>query len=169
LSESDAFPAQLERALRGKGYDVRVVNAGISGDTTAGGLERIDWVLDGDDADMVIVALGANDALRGVDPKSTRKNLDQIIRRIKQKGPDILIAGMKAPPNLGMVFSGGYNSIYSDLADKHDVALYPFFLDGVVAKPYLNQNDGIHPNAKGVSMMVGAILPDVIDVLENGN
>lgn len=165
LPDSDSFPSQLERALNKKGYDVRVINAGVSGDTTAGGLERIDWVMQ-DPADLVILALGANDALRGIDPKSTRKNLDQIIRKIKATGTPVLLAGMKAPPNLGLVFAGGYNNIYTDLADKYDLPLYPFFLDGVIAQPMLNQRDGIHPNADGVAVVVGNILPEVIDALD---
>lgn len=168
LPDSDSFPSQLERALRSAGQNVRIINAGVSGDTTAGGLERLDWVMQ-DRADLVIVALGANDALRGVDPKSTRKNLDQIIRKIKATGTPVLLAGMKAPPNLGLVFSGGYNSIYTDLADKHDLPLYPFFLEGVVAKPMLNQRDGIHPNADGVAVIVANIMPEVIEVLEEND
>lgn len=160
LSNGDSFPVRLETALRGVGIRARVVNAGVSGDTTAGGRARLAWAL-GDEPDIVIVELGANDALRGIDPEETYRNLDAILGELRKKGVRVLLAGMMAPPNLGDRYAQAFNAIYPALAEKHGVPLYPFFLDGVAADPSLNQHDGIHPNAQGVSVIVSRILPYV--------
>lgn len=164
LPSDQAFPAQLEAALAARGIDAKVVNGGVSGDTSAGGLARLDWLL-GDKPDLVIVELGANDGMRGLDPDVTRDNLDKILTRIRAAGARILLAGMMAPPNLGGDYGEKFNALYPDLARKHGTAFYPFFLDGVVMDPSLNQQDGIHPSAEGVAVIVGKMLPDVIAVL----
>jgi acyl-CoA thioesterase I len=160
LPPPDAFPAQLERALKGKGHEVVLVNAGVSGDTTAAGLERLQWsVPEGTDA--VILALGANDALRGLDPVRAKANLDKMIEAFKTKGLQVLLAGIYAPRSMGEAYTKAFDGLYGELAKKHDVALYPFFLDGVAMTAGLNLSDGIHPNAKGVAVMVEKILPSV--------
>ncbi|MFQ5958893.1 MAG: arylesterase [Alphaproteobacteria bacterium] len=160
LPADDAFPARLEAALRADGIAVDVVNAGVSGDTTAGGRARLDWAL-ADKPDAVIVELGANDGLRGIDPAETFANLDAILRRLGDEGVKVLLAGMLAPPNLGRAYGAAFNDVYPRLAAKHGVALYPFFLDGVAARPELNQGDGLHPNARGVAVIVERIAPYV--------
>lgn len=160
LSGEESFPARLQAALRARGHDVVIVDAGVSGDTAAGGLARLDWSL-GDGADGVIVELGANDALRGVDPAVTRSALDALIARLKARGVEVLLAGMKAPPNMGPIYAAAFNAIYPELARKHGVLLYPFFLDGVAAREEMNQSDGMHPNAAGVAVIVERILPEV--------
>ena len=160
LPATDVFPVRLETHLRQADLRVRVLNSGISGDTTAGGRARLDWVL-WDDPDAVIVEFGANDALRGIDPTEAARNLNEMLEKLKQKGIRVLLAGMLAPPNLGERYTKAFNSIYPDLAAAHDVMLYPFFLDGVAAQPHLNQLDGIHPNAKGVAIIVERISPYV--------
>ncbi len=158
LSAADALPAKLQRALTAKGLAVEIQNAGVSGDTTAGGLARLDWsVPDGTDA--VILELGANDALRGSDPKTTRAALDTIIRRLKQRKIAVLLAGMLAPRNLGPDYANAFDAIYPELAAQHGLILYPFILDGVAGEPALNQGDGIHPTAVGVDVMVKGLLP----------
>jgi acyl-CoA thioesterase-1 len=160
LAGSDAFPVQLEKALKAKGYAVEVVNAGGSGDTSSGGLARLDWsVPDGSDA--VIVELGANDMLRGVDPAVTRQALSEIVQRLKARHIEVLLCGMLAAPNLGADFGRAFNSIYPELAAANDVLLYPFFLDGIVSDPKLNLGDGLHPTADGVARIVDGILPKV--------
>jgi len=160
LAANDAFPAQLQRALIAKGLAVNVVNAGVSGDTAAGGLARLDWsVPDGTDA--VILELGANDALRGFDPAITRKALDTMLRRFQARKISVLLCGMVAPPNLGVEYGRAFNSIYPDLATQTGAILYPFFLTGVAANPKLNQSDGLHPTAAGVAVIVERIMPDV--------
>jgi acyl-CoA thioesterase-1 len=164
LPPSEGFAARLDARLRQAGIAARVVNGGVSGDTTAGGRARLDWLL-ADKPDLVIVELGANDALRGLDPSETRRNLDAIIARIKRTGARVLLAGMRAPPNLGREYAEDFNRIFPDLAKQHKVPLYPFFLDGVVADRALNQADGIHPNAKGVSVIVERILPKLLRAL----
>jgi acyl-CoA thioesterase-1 len=161
LAESAAFPARLEAALIGQGIEARVVNAGVAGDTTAAALARLDWAL-GDKPDLVIVELGANDALRGLDPSATRANLDAMLKRLDEAGVRVLLAGMLAPRNLGAEYAAGFDSIFPDLARMHGVELYPFFLDGVAADPSLNQPDGIHPNEAGVQAIVRRILPHVL-------
>ncbi len=161
-----SFANQLEAALRAKGLPVRVVNAGVSGDTTAAGLARLDWAIP-EKADAVIVEFGANDALRGLRPKQARSNLDAIVTRLRQKGLGVLLAGMLAPRNLGPEYAKAFDPIYAELAAKHKVALYPFFLEGVAGKRALNQPDGLHPNAKGVAAIVANILPQVERLLES--
>ncbi|MFZ1814950.1 MAG: arylesterase [Rhizobiaceae bacterium] len=164
LAEADAFPAQLELALRASGQDVQVINAGVSGDTTAGGLARLDWSIPAD-ADAVMVELGANDALRGLSPAATRANLEEIIARLKQRGTKVLLAGMLAPPNMGLDYETQFNRIFPDLATSNDIEFYPFFLDGVAARRDLNQADGIHPNPEGVRILVERLLPTVMQLL----
>jgi acyl-CoA thioesterase-1 len=160
LPANEAFPVQLQRALGAKGLSVNVANAGVSGDTATGGLSRLDWsVPDGTDA--VILELGANDALRGFDPDITRKALDTILHRLKDRRISVLLCGMVAPPNLGAEYGRAFNSIYPDLAAQYGAILYPFFLTGVAADPKLNQRDGLHPTAAGVAAIVDRILPQV--------
>jgi len=158
LSQEDAFPARLEKALRGDGLDVSVANAGVSGDTTAGGLERLDWSVP-DGTDLVIVELGANDALRGIPPEITERNLSEIITRLKKRGIAVLLAGMLAPPNMGSAYATAFDAIYPRLAKEHDVPLYPFFLDGVATHRALLRDDGMHPNPQGVAQIVERIAP----------
>ena len=165
LPAADAFPVRLESALRKAGKRVRVINAGVSGDTTAGGRARLGWVL-ADKPDAVIVELGANDAMRGIDPAETSRNLAAILQVLKKRGVRVLLAGMLAPPNLGDRYAKAFNAIYPELAAAYDVSLYPFFLDGVAAIPTLNQPDGIHPTAEGVERIVKGILPYVVRVVE---
>jgi acyl-CoA thioesterase I len=160
LDAEDSFPVRLEAALRRRGHDVEVINAGVSGDTTRGGLERLDWAVP-DGTDAVIVELGANDALRGVDPEATRANLDRIIAQLVERDIAVLLAGMQAPPNLGADYAAAFNAIYPDLAERYDVVFYPFFLEGVAAERHLNQADGMHPNAAGVAVIVERILEPV--------
>lgn len=160
IPAGDAFPAKLQKALKDSSIDTEMVNAGVSGDTASGGLERLDWSVP-PDADAVIVELGANDALRGTDPKVPRKALDEILKRLKQRNIPVLLAGMLAPPNYGKDYAAQFNAIYPDLAKQYDVPLYPFFLDGVAAVANLNQPDGIHPTAAGVDVIVARILPAV--------
>lgn len=165
LHPDDSFPAQLQAALRARGHHVEVLNGGVSGDTTSGGLARLDWAL-GDNPDAVLIELGANDGLRAVDPTVTRANLEKIITMLQSKGLPLLLAGMLAPPNLGPDYENAFNAIYPELAEQYQVPLYPFFLDGVAAKPELNQADGIHPSPAGVAVIVERILPHVERLLE---
>jgi len=165
LPAGETFPEQLEAALQAKGLDVTVLNAGNSGDTTAGGLARLDWAL-ADDPDAVLLELGANDGLRGLDPAATYDNLDAIMAKLKAEGLPVLIAGMLAPPNLGREYGEAFNKVYPRLAKKYEAPLYPFFLDGVAMEPALNQADGIHPNAAGVAEIVARITPHVVRLLE---
>ena len=158
LAATDLFPTKLARALAAKGLSVTVVNAGVSGDTSSGGLGRLDWSVPGG-TDAVIVELGANDALRGIDPSITRAALDNILRKLKERGIPVLLCGMLSPPNLGAEYSGAFNAIYPELAKTYDAVFYPFFLDGIAADPKLNQRDGIHPSAAGVDIIVKGILP----------
>jgi acyl-CoA thioesterase-1 len=164
VAQQDAFPSQLEAALRTRAHKVRVLNAGVSGDTTAAGLSRLDWAIPAE-ADAVIVELGANDALRGLDPGQTRANLDEILTRLTEKNLPVLLTGMLAPRNMGREYAQAFDPIYSELAEKHGVLLYPFFLEGVTGERALNQPDGLHPNAKGVARIVDAILPAVEQLL----
>lgn len=165
LPADKAFPVQLEAALKAAGVSVRVINAGVSGDTSAGGLARLDWVL-GDRPQAAIVALGANDMLRGIDPAVTEANLDKIVTRLKQRGIRVLLVGMLAQPTLGNDYRKAFDAVYPRLAAKHELPLYPFFLDGVAADPKLNQGDGIHPTAEGIAVMVRGILPQVRALVE---
>ncbi len=160
LPPGKGFAEQLQDALRARGHDVDVINAGVSGDTSTGGLARLDWSVP-EDADAVIVELGANDALRGLDPSITRKALSDIVKRLKARGQAVLVAGMKAPPNLGDEYAAQFDGIYRELATVEEVLIYPFFLDGVAADPALNLADGIHPSADGVARIVEKILPSV--------
>jgi acyl-CoA thioesterase-1 len=160
LGPGEAFPEQLEAALRDRGHAVEVANAGVSGDTTSGGLSRLDWSVP-HETDLVILGLGANDMLRGVDPAVTRTNLEQMIERLKARGIEIVLIGMLAAPNLGMDYKERFNAIYPDLAEKHGLAFYPFFLEGVATDRRLLLEDGMHPNALGVQRMVAGVLPFV--------
>lgn len=165
LPLEDAFPVKLEAALRKRGHNVRIHNAGVSGDTSSGALSRLDWALP-EKADGVIVELGANDALRGTDPETTRKGLGQLLTKLAERNLDVLVAGMLAPPNMGPEFADAFNAIYPDLAKQRGALLYPFFLDGVAAVPELNLGDGMHPNAKGVDTIVERIVPFVEQLIE---
>ena len=158
LPERDGFSKQLEAALKAKGFDVVVENSAVSGDTSSGGLERLDWSI-ADGTDLVVLELGANDALRGIDPALTRSNIDQMIQRLKARNIKVVLAGMLAPPNMGADYAEPFNAIYPELAAQHQVVLYPFFMDGVITKSDLKLNDGLHPNAKGVAVIVAGILP----------
>jgi len=164
LPDDYSFPVRLEKALREKGVSVSVVNAGISGDTSAGGLSRVDWTLE-NKPDIVILELGANDGLRGLDPGAMKKNLDAIITKLQQNNVIVLLAGMKAPMNLGYGYTKKFNSTFEDLADKHDIALYPFFLEGVAGRFDMNQDDGMHPNKKGVDEIVKRIIPHLMPLV----
>ncbi|MFK8034054.1 MAG: arylesterase [Hyphomicrobiales bacterium] len=168
LPPEAAFPNQLQKALSDKGIEVEVQNAAVSGDTASGGLSRLDWSI-GPDVKGVILELGANDALRGIDPKITREAMDAMIARFKERGIEVLLAGMVAPPNLGPDFETAFNSIYPDLAAKHEVDLYPFFLDGVATIPALNLPDRLHPTEEGVGIIVERILPNVEAMLDRIN
>ena len=165
LQPSDAFPVKLEAALRAKGHQVKVVNAGVSGDTALDGSSRIDWALS-EEVDAVIVELGANDALRGLPPGQAEDALDKLLARLAEKRLPVLLAGMRAPPNLGPEYQAAFDGMYPRLAQKHGALLYPFFLDGVAAETKLNQADGMHPNPAGVDVIVSRILPSVEDLLK---
>lgn len=166
LGPGEGFTDQLERTINDLGTNVEVANAGVSGDTSSGGLSRLEWVLASTpDVDLVILALGANDALRGIQPEITRKNIDEMVRVLKSKNIPVMIAGMMAPPNLGPVYGEKFNTIYPDTAEKYSVPLYPFFLDGVAGIMELNQNDRIHPNIEGVKLITSKMAPKVIQTL----
>ncbi|TFV30759.1 arylesterase [Bradyrhizobium frederickii] len=160
LPAQDAFPQKLKKALQAKGIAVEMTNAGVSGDTTSGGRDRLDWSVP-EGTDGVIVELGANDALRGLDPDLARAALTDIVQRLKARKIAVMLCGMLAPPNYGADYAARFNSIYPDLAKKFDVPLYPFFLEGVAADAKLNQADGIHPTAAGVDIIVSNIMPAV--------
>jgi len=164
LAASDAFPAKLQRALAARGIAATISNAGVSGDTTSGGLARLDWSVP-EGTDGVILELGANDALRGLDPAVPRATLDAILRRLKERGIPVLLCGMLSPRNLGVEYGRAFDAIYPDLAKTYDVVFYPFFLDGVVVDPKLNQGDGLHPTAAGVDVIVAKILPKVEELI----
>ena len=168
LPADDTFPARLEAALEAAGTPAAVINGGVSGDTSAGGRTRLDWML-ADRPDMAIVELGGNDALRGLDPDQTYANLDAILKRLREENVAVLLAGMLAPPNMGRDYADDFAAVFPRLAEEHGVPLYPFFLDGVAADPDLNQPDGIHPNAAGVDVIVERILPHVQDVMTGLN
>ena len=165
LPRQAAFPARLAAALDKTGISVEVIDAGVSGDTTAGGRARLDWVL-ADRPDIVVLELGANDGLRGLDPAETYANLDAILARLSAEGIRILLAGMMAPPNLGREYAAAFNAVYPRLAHAHGTAFYAFFLDGVAAEPTLNQADGLHPNALGVDVIVERITPHILALIE---
>ncbi len=161
-----AFPARLEARLRADGIAARVVNAGVSGDTTTAGLARLDWAL-AEKPDIVILELGANDALRGIDPAVVRANLDAMIVKTLASGATLLLAGMRAPTNWGEEYRQKFDRLYPELAHARGVTLYPFFLDGVAMDPELNQADGLHPNARGVATLVERIAPSVADLIKS--
>ncbi len=150
--------------MRKSGYDVQVINGGVSGDTSAGGLSRLGWLMQ-DKPDLVIIELGANDALRGLDPAATKRNLAGIIAGIKERGARVLLAGMLAPPNMGTEYGTAFNNLFKELAKDHNVVFYPFFLEGVAGDPTLNLNDGMHPNPQGIAEIVKRMLPTVIKAL----
>jgi acyl-CoA thioesterase-1 len=166
LKPDQALPVRLQAALKAQGRDVTVLNHGVSGDTAAGGLARVDWML-GDKPDIVLVALGANDALRGSDPAQAERNLDEIITKLKATNVMVWLAGMLAPRNFGPEYAQSFDGMYKRLAAKHGVALYPFILDGVAQDPALNQADGLHPSAKGVDVIVERLLPFVTKNLDD--
>ncbi len=168
LPKEDAFTTKLARALLAKGFQVEVIDAGVSGDTTAGGLARLDWAL-ADKPDAAIVALGGNDGLRGLEPAETRSNLDAILKKLSDRKIPAMVAGMLAPPNLGREFGAEFNAVFPEVAAKNSALLYPFFLDGVAAERELNQPDGIHPNAAGVDVIVGRMLPSVIKLINSAS
>jgi acyl-CoA thioesterase-1 len=165
LKATDSFPAQLERSLKARGQAVEVINASVSGDTTASALERLRWSLP-ERVDAVILELGANDALRGLDVNRAKANLDKMIATIKASGAEVLLAGMIAPRNLGEGYTQEFDAIYRDLARKHGTLLYPFFLDGVALNAQLNLGDGLHPNGRGVAEITKRILPSVEQLIE---
>jgi acyl-CoA thioesterase-1 len=160
LPREAAFPEALERKLKARGHNIRMVNAGVSGDTATGGLERLDWSVP-DGTDGVIVELGANDMLRGVDPAVTRKAIEAIVTRLKARGVAVMLAGMYAQRNLGPAYTERFDAIYRELAEKHGLVLYPFFLEGVAGERALNLPDGLHPTAKGIERIVERIIPAV--------
>lgn len=168
LAGADSFPAQLEKRLKAGGLPVRVHNAGVSGDTTTGGKGRLAWVLAAlkQKPDLVILALGANDALRGVDPRTTRANLDAMIADLNRRGIPVLLAGMLAPPNMGGAYAKSFNEIFPALARKHGTSFYPFLLDGVAARPRLLLADGMHPNSQGTAVMAQRVAPLVRQALK---
>lgn len=164
LRQSQAFPVQLQKELRARGHNVVISNAGVAGDTTAAGLARFDWAI-GDDVDAVILELGANDALRGIEPKVTRENLQKILAKLQERGIPVLLAGMRSPANWGDTYADDFDAIFPDLAKEHALVFYPFFLHGVILNAKLNQDDGMHPNAKGVSEIVRQIVPSVEELI----
>lgn len=170
LPRGEAFPARLQAALQKDGSAVSIIEAGVSGDTTAGGLARLPWVLGGgpeQQPEAALIELGGNDVLRGFAPQTTEANLDRILATFGERRIPVLLVGMRAPPNLGADYGKAFDAIFPRLAAKHGVPLYPFFLDGVAGNPALNQPDGIHPNAAGVQIIVERILPDVRALFAN--
>ncbi|MEQ9519202.1 MAG: arylesterase [Parvibaculum sp.] len=165
LPPGAGFPEQLAKALGVKGHAVSITNAGVSGDTSSGGLARLDWAMT-DETNLLILELGSNDALRGIEPALTRANLSEIITLAKAKGARVLIAGMLAPPNMGEDYAADFNPIFADLAREHETAIYPFFLDGVAANPALNLADGMHPTQEGVAIIVERMLPLIETMIE---
>lgn len=165
-----SFPSRLEAWLTERGVAVEVINAGVSADTSSGGLARLEWTLAGlpdGKPDLVILEFGANDMLRGIDPAVTRRNLDAMLKTLSGRGIETLVMGMKAAPNLGPRYAEDFNAIFPELAEKYDVALYPFFLEGVAADPELNLDDGVHPNEEGLEVMVERAGPKVLELLQN--
>lgn len=165
LNKADSFTTRLQDALTAAGRDVRVINGGVSGDTSKGGLQRVDWMF-AEKPDVMLIELGANDGLRGLPPEQTKQNIAAIIEKAQAAGVTVLLTGMMAPPNLGREYGDAFNALYPDLAEQYGVIFYPFFLDGVVADPSLNQSDGMHPNAAGVEVVVERILPSVLQALD---
>jgi acyl-CoA thioesterase-1 len=165
LPPQEALPVKLEKALKAAGRDVAIANHGVSGDTSAGGLSRLDWMM-ADKPKLVLVALGGNDALRGIDPAETERNLDAIITKLKAEGTAVMLFGMAAPRNFGPEYTKAFDGLYPRLAEKHKISLYPFLLDGVAMDRDLNQADGIHPNIKGVDVLVSRIAPAVTKTID---
>ena len=165
LSAGEGFPEQLQQALTAAGRDVKVLNAGVSGDTTAGGLARLDWALS-DQPDAVMIILGGNDLLRGLDPQQTRENLKQILSRLQAQNINIFLCGMLAPVNLGPVYRQQFDLIYPELADSFNTEFYTFFLHGGALNPKFNQSDGLHPNQSGVAVITQSVLPFVLSLLD---
>lgn len=167
VARNEAYPSQLEQALRARGINAQVINAGVSGDTTAAGRARLSFTLDAQDElpDLAIVELGGNDLLRGLDPDETRANLDAIMAELDRRGVPILLMGMRAPSNLGADYVAEFDAIYADLADKYDAELVPFWLESIADKPQLIQPDRIHPTAEGIDALVGATVDDVVKAL----
>lgn len=163
LPDQDSPPSQLQRLLRAQGHDIVIVNAGVSGDTVADGLARLDWAV-GDDADAVVVALGANDMLRGRDPALTRRDLDALLAKLAERKLPVLVCGMLAARNLGPAYAAAYDPMFRELAEKHGAALYPFLLDGVALDRSLNQKDGLHPNREGAAKIAAALLGPVVEL-----
>ena len=166
LRPEQAFPVRLAAALKAQGRNVTVLNQGVSGDTTAGGLDRLDWML-ADKPDIVLVELGGNDALRGIDPATTEKNLAAIVEKLQAAHVTVWLAGMMAPRNLGSDYVKAFDGLYKRIADKYKVPLYPFILDGVAQDPALNQADGLHPNSKGAQIVADKLLPFVTKNLDD--
>ena len=164
VGPAEAFPVRLEAALQAKGHDVKVINAGVSGDTAADGAARLDWAL-AEPVNAVIVERGANDALRGLPVAQAEQALDRLLAALAAKKLPVLLAGMRAPPNMGPEYQAAFDGMYERLAAKHGVLLYPFFLDGVAADPKLNQGDGMHPSPAGVDVIVARMLPSVEQLL----
>jgi acyl-CoA thioesterase-1 len=165
LPETEAFPALLQRKLKEEGYAFEVINAGVSGDTSADGLRRTGWALEGD-VRLLILALGANDGLRGLPAQQMENNLQQIIHRARQRGIPVLLAGMEAPPNYGEQYAAVFRQVYQDLARKNNIAFVPFLLEGVAGMPDLNQSDGIHPSRAGAERIADHLWPAVKKALE---
>ena len=164
LRQSQSFPVQLQKELKARGHDVLITNAGVAGDTTAAGLARLAWAI-GDDTDAVILEFGANDALRGIDPKETRENLQKILAKLSERHIPVLLTGMRSPANWGDNYAESFDAIFPALAKEHGLVFYPFFLEGVVLNAKLNQDDGMHPNAKGVAEIVRQIIPSVEELI----
>lgn len=168
LPQKESFTVQLQEWLQaemGCAQNIKVINGGVSGDTSSGGAARLAWTLGNSKPDLVILEFGGNDGLRAIDPSYTRQNMDSMVKFLKDKGLSVLVAGMQAPPNLGPDYAESFNSIFSDIAAKYDVALYPFFLEGVAMNPALNQADAIHPNKEGVAIIVSKIGPVIRDLI----
>jgi len=165
LEPAQAFPSLLQRRLEQEGLEYQVVNAGVSGDTTAGGLRRLDWSIAGDTR-VLVVALGGNDGLRGLPVEETRRNLDAIITRAKERGITVILAGMEAPPNYGAKYTAEFRQVFSDLAKEHDLAFVPFLLEGVAGEPSLNLRDGIHPNPEGARRVEALVWRAIEPALE---
>lgn len=167
LQAGEDFATRLQEALIKEGLSVKIDNAGVSGDTTAGGLSRVDWAIEGEPKpDLVLVALGANDMLRGIDPAVTKDNLAKILDKLKEKDIPAFLIGMRSPTNMGPFFQTKFDKIFKELSKEYDVPLYPFFLDGVAMKADLNLQDGMHPNAKGIDVIVEKITPAVAKVIK---
>jgi acyl-CoA thioesterase-1 len=166
LDQGKSYPDKLQEKLLVLGYDVKIINAGVSGETTTGGLNRLDWTMQ-HNPDLVVLALGANDALRFIDPDLTYRNLDSMIVKIKDRGAKVLLLGMVAPRNGGAEFTQKFDAIYPRLAKVHDIPLYPFILEGVATKPDLNIHDGVHPNEKGTEIIANNVLPYLVDILDS--